>query len=56
MNVSGLEVARIDTKGMHINNINDLGENCECINAVVKNETTNVEQTIGINFKLKGIS
>jgi hypothetical protein len=50
MKYLGLEVARINPTGVYIDNINDLGENCECVNVI---DNSNV---IGINFKLRGIS
>jgi hypothetical protein len=50
MKYLGVDVARIDATGVYIDNINDLGEYCECVEAI------NEEQTIGVNFKLRGIS
>ena len=51
MNYMGKPVAQIRSTGVYIDNINDLGENCECVEAINTNHNV-----IGINFKLKGIS
>jgi hypothetical protein len=47
----GKPVAQIRSTGVYIDNINDLGENCECVEVINANHNV-----IGINFKLKGIS